>query len=301
MKLRNRWEQFRNWFIQMRILETVGDYVMIFVGTAVVAASIHLFFIPNQLATGGLTGYAQIVNLYTGWPIGTMVLIANLPLFYVGWRYLGGRRFLARTIFGAIVFSIVLDTLIARMPTSGITDDFLLNALYGGIAAGAGTGLVLRAKATTGGTDILARFLNRRFGIPLSQSYLYTDVLVVFLAAITFSWEHALYAILALYVSGRTTEVMATGTNVERVALIITNMPQHVAKHVMAELARGVTAWRGQGMYTGHERPILLCVISQSEVMQLKTIINEVDKDAFVVFGIASEVLGEGFRPLLEN
>jgi uncharacterized membrane-anchored protein YitT (DUF2179 family) len=300
MKLRNKWIQFKHWFVQMRILESLQDYMMILVGTAVTATAIHLFYIPNQLATGGLTGYAQILNLYTGWSIGIIVLVANLPLFYVGWRYLGGRRFLARTIFGAVAFSIILETLIARLPTNGITNDFLLNALYGGVTLGVGGGIVLRAKATTGGTDILARFLNRRLGIPLSQSYLYTDALVVFLAAVAFSWEHALYAILSLYVTGRTTEVIATGTNVERIALIITTMPQHVAKHVMAELDRGVTTWHGQGMYTGRKRPILFCVISRSEVMQLKTIINEIDNDAFVVISTASEVLGEGFRPLVE-
>lgn len=301
MVIKNKWKQFKAWFVRARVLENLRDYLMILVGTAVTATAIHLFYIPNQLATGGLTGYAQIVNIYTGWPIGIIVLVANLPLFYVGWRFLGGRRFLARTIFGAVAFSIILDTMIARWPTSGITDDFLLNALYGGIALGVGGGLVLRAKATTGGTDILARFLNRRLGIPLSQSYLYTDMLVVFLAAVAFSWEHALYAILSLYVAGRTTEVIATGTNVERAALIITTMPQQVAQHVMEELDRGVTSWHGQGMYTGHERPILLCVISRAEVVQLKTIINEVDDDAFVVISTASEVLGEGFRPLLES
>ena len=125
--------------------------------------------------------------------------------------------------------------------------------------------------------------------------------LVVFLAAIFFSWEHALYAILALYIAGRVTEVVATGANVERVALIITQVPEKVAHHVLQELDRGVTEWRGRGMYTKQERPILLCVVGQTEMMQLKAIINEVDPDAFVVVGVANEVLGEGFRPLVES
>jgi uncharacterized membrane-anchored protein YitT (DUF2179 family) len=296
-----RVEHIKNWFIRTQILATLRDYGMIVVGTAVMATALHLFYIPNQLATGGLTGYAQLINQYTGWSIGLMVLIANLPLFLIGWRFLGGRRFLARTIFGSVTFSVILDTMTARLPMAGLTEDFILNTLYGGVIMGAGAGLVLRAKATTGGTDILARFLNRRYGIQLSRSYLYTDTLVVFLAAIAFSWEHAMYAILALYVTGRTTEVFATGANIERVAMVITDMPQKVSQHVLKELNRGITSWHGQGMYTGRERHILFSVVSQAEVVQLKTIICEADPDAFVVIGMASEVLGEGFRPLLER
>ena len=296
-----RRERIKNWFIRRQIIPTLRDYGMILVGTAVIAISLHLFYIPNELATGGLTGYAQLVNQYTGWPIGTMVLIANVPLFLIGWRFLGGRRFLMRTIFGSVMFSVILDSLPLLVLSVGLTDDFMLNALYGGVAMGFGTGLVLRAKATTGGTDILARFLNWRFGIPLSRSYLYTDTLVVFLAGIVFSWEHALYAILALYVTGRSTEFFATGANVEKAAFIITNMPDQVSQHIFTHLNRGVTSWQGTGMYTGRERPILFVAVSQSETIQLKTIIDEIDPNAFVVFGQANEVLGEGFRPLRER
>ncbi|KAA3656145.1 MAG: YitT family protein [Chloroflexi bacterium] len=297
----SRRERIKIWFIRKQVFPTLRDYGMILVGTAVMALSLHLFYIPNQMATGGLTGYAQLINKYTGWPIGTMVLIANLPLFLIGWRYLGGRRFLTRSIFGSFVFSLILDSLGQFMPSVGLTNDFMLNALYGGVSMGFGTGLVLRAKATTGGTDILARFLNWRYGVPLSRSYLYTDAFVVFLAGIVFSWEHALYAILALYVTGRATELVATGANVEKAAIIITSLPEQVAQHIFTHLNRGVTAWQGRGMYTGRERPILFVAVSQAETIQLKTIINEIDPDAFVVFGQANEVLGEGFRPLREQ
>lgn len=284
-----------------KVTSLLRDYALILAGTAVMAASLHLFYLPNQLATGGLTGYAQMINQFTGWPIGVMVFIGNVPLFIVGWRFLGGRRFLARTIFGSIAFSVMLDGMAWLLPPGGLTDDFMLNALYGGLGMGVGVGLVLRAKATTGGTDILARFLNRRFGTPLSASYLYTDGLVVFLAAFVFSWEHALYAILALYVAGRVAEVVSSGANVERVALIISQQPTAVAQAILHELDRGVTQWQGQGMYTGRERPLLMCVVSRAEVVQLKTIIHEADPDAFVIVGLASEVLGEGFRPLAET
>ena len=297
-------KRIKQWFKRFdkaTVWATLRDYLTILVGTAVMAFSLHIFYIPNDLATGGLTGYAQIVNRYTGLPIGLLVLIGNIPLFFVGWRYLGGRRFLVRTIFGAVAFSVILDTITLLLPARGLTHDFWLNTLYGGLSMGFGAGLVLRAKATTGGTDILARYLNWRKGIPLSHSYLYTDGLVVFLAAIIFSWEHALYAILALYVAGRVAEVVASGANVERAAIIITDMPNEVSDAILTILNRGVTYWQGKGMYTGGDRPILFCVAAQTEVVQMKTIIHEIDPDAFVVIGLASEVLGEGFRPLYEG
>ena len=282
-------------------LEIVRDYGLILAGTAVMVLAMHFFFIPSQLAVGGLSGTAQIINKYTGWPIGTMVFIFNIPLFVVGWRKLGGKRFLARTIFSATVYSVLLDGLSIAFPTTGITHDLLLNALYGGILGGIGGGLVLRARATSGGTDILARYLDKKFGIPISQGYLYTDTLVVFVAALAFSWEHALYAIIGLYVWSVVAEVAMTGLNVDRVATIITDQPVLVSQQIICQMERGVTSWQGKGMYTGRERHMLLCATSRGEISVLKALVNEIDPTAFVIISQAHEVLGEGFRKLTQD
>jgi uncharacterized membrane-anchored protein YitT (DUF2179 family) len=282
-------------------LEIVRDYGLVLVGTAVMVLAMHFFFIPSQLAVGGLSGTAQIINSFTGWPIGTMVFLFNIPLFVVGWRHLGGKRFLARTIFASIIFSVLLDGLNVLIPTNGITDDLLLNAIYGGILGGIGGGLVFRARATTGGTDILARYLDKKFGIPISQGYLYTDSLVVLVAALAFSWEHALYAIIGLYVWSAVAEVAMTGLNVDRVATIITDQPEAVAKQIIGQMERGVTAWQGQGMYTGRPRQMLLCATSRSEISMLKALVYEIDPAAFVIISQAHEVLGEGFRKLTDD
>jgi uncharacterized membrane-anchored protein YitT (DUF2179 family) len=282
-------------------LEIVRDYGLIFVGTAVMVLAMHFFFIPSQLAVGGLSGTAQIINSFTGWPIGTMVLIFNIPLFVMGWRYLGGKRFLARTIFSVTVYSVLLDGLNIVFPTDGITNDLLLNALYGGILGGIGGGMVLRVRATSGGTDILARYLDKKFGIPISQGYLYTDGLVVFVAALAFSWEHALYAIIGLYVWSVVAEVAMTGLNVDRVATIITDQPEQVARQIIYQLERGVTSWQGKGMYTGRPRQMLLCATSRGEISVLKALVHEIDPKAFVIISQAHEVLGEGFRKLVKD
>ena len=279
----------------------IRDYTLIVLGSVLLAVSMHLFFIPHQLVAGGLSGTAQLINNFTGWPIGTVSFVLNIPLFVLGWFYLGGHRFLARTVFSSFVFAVVLDGLQLLWPDVVITDDLALNALYGGVTAGVAVGLIFRARATSGGTDILARMLERKFGTPLSQAYLYTDGIVVFLAGLAFGWERALYAVIALYVGGVLVEVTLNGSNIMRVATIITTEPQAVADRILADMERGVTEWSGRGMYTGTERHILLCAVSRTDTVMLKAIIHEADPHAFVIIGQAQEVFGEGFRSLKES
>ncbi len=299
-RTRERIRRLRQTRRQQTAAQLARDYAIILFGSAMLAASMHLFFIPHQLVAGGLSGTAQIINSFTGWPIGTLTFILNIPLFVLGWFYLGGYRFLARTVIAAFTFSAVLDGLELFWPDAQLTTDLALNALYGGVTAGVAVGLLFRARATSGGTDILARILERRFGTPLSQAYLYTDGLVVFLAGLTFGWERALYAVIALYVGGVLVEVTLNGSNVMRVATIITARPQEVADRILADLERGVTDWTGRGMYTGAEKHVLLCAISRADTVLLKGIIHEADPQAFVIIGQAQEVLGEGFRSLKE-
>jgi uncharacterized membrane-anchored protein YitT (DUF2179 family) len=277
----------------------IRDYGLLTIGAIVQAASMVLFLVPGQVASGGVSGLAQVLNHYTGLPIGMMVLVMNVPLFVLGWRYLGGRRFLIRTIFTVALYSVLVDLGRLVIPT-GPTQNSMLNALYGGVVGGLGMGITFLGKGTGGGTDILARVLARLRGIPLSQSYLFTDALVILLAGLAFSWEQALYAMLALYIGGVAAEVVTEGASVVRTALIISDKPQEVADAILREMERGVTGLRGEGMYTQQERTVLFVVISRSEVSRLKALIHEIDPDAFVVIGQASEALGEGFRPLKE-
>jgi uncharacterized membrane-anchored protein YitT (DUF2179 family) len=281
-------------------ISLIRDYVLIIVGVVLQAVAFLLFLIPAELAAGGVSGAAQIINSFTGWPIGMMVLIANIPLFFLGWRFLGGHRFFIRTIIASVLFSVVLDSLTFAFPAfaKGVTDDLWLNALYGAILGGIGGALVLRAQATSGGTEILARLISRRYGISLTQSYMYTDALVVFLSGLAFSWTQALYALLVVYVWGVVTDFVLEGQSVVRAATIITDKPDEVGKKVLDELARGVTAWPGKGMYSGEGKQVLYCVVSRAEVAQLKTLIHEADPGAFVVIGQAHEAFGEGFKQL---
>lgn len=282
------------------MLLRLRDYALITFGCVIQALAMDLFLIPAKLAAGGVSGLAQILNAFTGWPIGVMTFVLNLPLFYVGWRYLGGRRFMARTVFTVVVYSVLVDALALYLPKSGLTLDPFLNALYGGVVGGLGMGLVFRAQGTTGGTDIIARILGRWRGVPLSQSYLLTDTAIVFFAGLTFGWEFGLYAVVALYITGLAAEASAEGVGIVRAATVITTQPHAIAERVLQEMQRGVTGWAGKGMYSGIERHVLFIAVSRAEISQLKAIIKEADPQAFVVIGQAHEALGEGFKPIHE-
>ncbi|HEX7975731.1 MAG TPA: YitT family protein [Anaerolineales bacterium] len=272
------------------------DYGLITAGALLQALAIRLFLVPSHLVNGGVSGLAQIINYYTGWPIGLMIFLGNLPLFLIGWRFLGGPRFALRTAFAVAVTSFLIDFLVLYLPKAGLTSDLVLNTLYGGVVSGVGYGLVYRGRGTSGGTDILARILNNWRGISLSQSYMLTDSLIILIAGLAFSWANALYALVMLYVSGIAAEGTTEGSNVLRTALIITNNPQTVTDQILHEMQRGVTVMNARGAYTGEERTVLYCVISRSEVAQIKALVREADPRAFMVIGQAHEALGEGFR-----
>ena len=286
----------------------IRDYSIIVFASLLQALALRLFFVPANLASGGVSGIAQLINYFTGWPIGMMILIGNIPLFALGWRFLGGRRFAMRTATAIVTYSLFTDLLL-KTPlfapngagTALINDlqgDIFLNALYGAIVSGIAFGLVYRARGTSGGSDILARILNHWRGIPMTQSFLMVDTAVILGAGFVFGWKEALYSMITLYVSGLVSETVLEGGGTVRTAMIVTSKPDEVSQRVLDDLLRGVTVLEGTGAYTGADRPVLYCVITRSEVVTLKAIVHEVDPRAFMVIGYAHEALGEGFRPL---
>lgn len=302
MQLTNRRNTLKSFLKQLEFSwRAVQDYLLILLGSFIQALGLRIFLVPANLVSGGISGAAQLIHfLSSGWPIGLMILIGNLPLFILGWRYLGGPKFALRTILAIISFSIFTDLLGLLPSIQGVTTDLVLNTLYGGLTLGIGLGIVYRGRGTSGGTDILGRILNRKFGITISLSYLITDSLVVLLAGFVFGWERALYGLVMIYVSGVAANLVAQGSNIIRTALIITTQADLVTDAIMDELDRGVTILHATGGYTGESRNMLYCAITNSEVMRLKTVVHEVDTKAFMVIGHASEALGEGFKPLDE-
>jgi len=287
------------------------DYGLIILGGLLQATGLRLFLIPSDLASGGVSGISQLINHFTGWPIGAMVFLGNLPLFALGWRFLGGWRFALRTAVAVALYSLFTDLLphLALFGPGGpagrllaeVKGDLFLNTIYGAIVTGVGYGLVYRARATSGGSDILARILNFYRGTPMTQSYLLVDSAVILAAGFVFGWKQALYAIVVLYVSGLVAETTLEGSGTVRTAMIVSTEAEAIAARVIDELVRGATVLEGTGAFTGASRPVLYCVITRAEVSTLKAIVQEMDPEAFMVIGVAHEALGEGFRPLKQG
>ncbi|MEA4811771.1 MAG: YitT family protein [Anaerolineaceae bacterium] len=301
MVKKNQHNPIRQFFSQLDFSwKTIRDYIMILVGAFIQALSLRLFLVPSQLVSGGLSGAGQILHYLYRWPIGLVVFIGNIPLFILGWRYLGGPRFATRTILAIVAFSAFTDLLLYQTGQNPVTPDPFLNTLYGGIVMGVGLGIVYRGRGTSGGTDILGRILNRQLGMSISMAYLLTEAVVIFAAGIFFDWEKALYGLLMIFVSGVAADRTLEGSNVVRSVMIITDKLEAISQALMDELERGTTIINAQGGYSKKERPILFCVVTSSELMQLKTIVQDIDPEAFMVVGSSNEALGEGFTPLKE-
>ena len=276
--------------------ENITDFLLITLGCLIQAVGMVVFMVPANLITGGISGLAQVVNHYTGWPIGIMVFLGNLPILLIGWRYLGRFRFALRTIYAVVIFSVFTDILNMVFLDPVLTKDVFLNTIFGAVILGIGFGMVYRGGGTSGGSDIIGRIFNHRLGIPLTLSYMLTDSLSILLGAVAFGWELALYGLISVYVSGVAAEMVSEGSGLFRDVMIISSRPDAIARAVIEQMEHSVTFLNGVGGYTGAEKRVIYAVINRSEVNQLKRIVTENDPAAFMVVGQSNEVLGEGFQ-----
>ncbi len=280
---------------------TLRDFALIILGGLVQSLAVRSFLVPAQLVSGGVSGLAQFFYYLWDWPIGMVTMVANIPLFVLGWKHLGGPRFAIRTMLSVFSYTILTDLLLELTGSNPITDDLLLNTLYGGILLGIGLGLVYLGRGTSGGTDIIVRIFNQRYGVSLSLAYMITDSFPVILAGFYFGWDKALYGLIMIYLSGVAADMISQGSNVIREAIIITDQSQEVILAISDELGRGATLLQAKGSYTQKDRPVIFCVVTAGEVIRLKTIVHDIDPKAFMVVGHANEALGEGFKPLVEK
>ena len=271
----------------------VRDYGMILVGTLITGASYAYFFVPNNIAPGGVTGIATVLNYLIGRPpVGTLSFILNIPLFLLGYRS-GGKRFVFRSFAAMMLLSLFIDIL----PGAPITDDGMLASIFGGILLGIGLGLVLRAGATTGGTDLAAQMVHNRLSFISVGTFLFgIDCLVILLAGVVFDVQAALVALIALYISTKVIDTVIKGWNTEQQMMIISDRAREIAGHITSEMNRGATFIEATGAYTGEKRGMLYCVVTRAQIMQVKGIVAGIDPHAFVTVSDAHEVMGEGFR-----
>ena len=273
----------------------IKSYAIIALGSLIFALGFDWFFAPNQIAMGGVTGLAQVINvLIPALPVGVLTIILNIPLFLAGWKLIGF-HLLASSLFSMAVSSVAIDVIAAWYTFPPM--DPLLACLCGGAVMGAGFGLVFAQGATTGGTDIVARLLKLRFPwLPMGKLLLVPDGVVLALAAVAFGQvETALYGAVALVVMAKVMDAVLYGTDASKVAIIVSDRWREIADVLLREQDRGVTILRGQGAYTGAEKQVLMVAFPQKEIVQLKQTIRDLDSSAFLIVCNAHEVLGEGF------
>jgi uncharacterized membrane-anchored protein YitT (DUF2179 family) len=280
----------------------IPRFIFLVIGTIFISTGYVLFQVPNQIVSGGLSGIGIIVNSFTGWPLGLMYWVMNIPMLILGFLFLGRWAFLIRTLFAVTIFSFMVDWLQVILPTIispyPVSNDLLLSTIYGGIVGGIGAGLLYRAGGTIGGTSVIGRILQQKTGLPLSQSYFFTDGTIILVAGIVFGWEIALYGLLMMFINGMASDYVMEGPSTTRVATIITNHPEAVAKAVIKNLHRGASFWPITGGYTGVTRYMITCTVYRSQVTDLKNTIADADPEAFVTIGLSHHALGQGFAPL---
>jgi uncharacterized membrane-anchored protein YitT (DUF2179 family) len=276
---------------------TLRGFFFLTIGSLISAINLNLFLAPSELAPGGVSGAAIILNKFTAWPIGLLMLSMNIPLIIVGFRYLGRFIFLIRTLYVVILFSLGVDLLAPWLPAGGVTDNLMLNALYGGVIGGIGTGLIYRGQGTSGGTGVLARVLQFKTGLPISQLYLFIDGGIVLVAGLVFGWDKALFAMVTLYVWGIAADQILEGPSVVRTAMIVTDRPKEVTEAVFRRLQLGITAWPAKGMFTEEDHTVLFFAVSRPNVDALKTIVLEADRQAFIVIAHGHQTVGGINKP----
>ena len=273
-------------------------YLLLTAGTFFMAVGINVIYEPLSMVTGGFSGLGILVKKLTqtarwsGIPVGMTTLLLNIPLFIWGYSQ-KGKVFVKKTVYAASCFSFFL----LIIPTFDIVkQDYLMAALVGGLLNGTGIGLVFSQGASTGGSDLLSVLTAKILpGLSASERLILIDTLIVAAGVFIFGLEIGLYAVVAVFVTGKVSNAILDGLKFAKIAYIISDHPEEISEHILRELGRGLTGLEGQGMYSEKHKMVLMCVVSKKEAVLLKDIVKNADNEAFLILSEAKEVLGEGF------
>lgn len=290
----------KKWFI---------DYLLILIGSFILAAGFVYFITPHKIVPGGVYGIAIVVHYLTegvfsfwpdGIPIGLFGLVLNIPLTIAGIKILGP-RFGIKTVVGFVLTSVFMDgiTYLRPIGNAALVDDVLLSSVFGGVLIGFGLGLIFKSRATSGGSDIIAMIIAKYTRLQLGKLLIYVDSIIVFLALAAFQdWHIPLYSWVVIYIAGRAIDLTIEGADYNKALLIVSKKHIEIKHKILNDLERGGTFLKGEGMFTGEEKQIIYTVVSRREVAILEEYISKIDPEAFITIMDAKEILGEGFQNL---
>ena len=280
--------------MSMKVKRYFPMYLKIALGCAIYAFGFCFFAYPNAIVSGGVSGISMIINLLFGTPIGVVIIIINIPLFVVSWRKFG-IGFIVSSLVGMVLSSVFVD--LFDLIDFVATDNVFLAAVFGGAIKGAGLGIVYGTSATTGGVDIIAKFLRIKYQhINFGTLILFLDIIVIGAFALIFgSYDSAMYSVVCMFINSKVVDLVMSGGSASKVCYVISDESEAMKNAISEKLHRGVTFLHGEGAWSGNEKDIILCVIKQNQIVDLKKIVKSVDEGAFMISCNSSEVFGNGF------
>lgn len=278
----------------------VLQYLFITVGSVIYAVGFQFFMYPNSVVSGGVTGISMIINHFTRFPVGVMIIIFNIPLFIVAWRHFGS-KFLMSTLAAVVLSSVIVDLFAA----TGIvlTSDPMLAAIIGGAIKGAGLGIIYYMGATAGGADIVAKIIRQKYPyINFGTILLLMDVVIIAAYAVILGrYDSAMYSVIAMYVVSKVIDLALYGIDNSSLCYIISENSEELIKGIInGPIRRGVTVLEGEGAYSGRHKHIIMCVIKRTQISQMRRLVKTLDERAFFIVTDAKNVFGNGFENIAE-
>jgi uncharacterized membrane-anchored protein YitT (DUF2179 family) len=276
--------------------KNIFDYLMILAGSLIMAASLMLFLVPNKVSAGGVSGISTILYHMFNWPAGVTMLAMNIPLFILGVRIFG-KKFGMKTLWGIIWISLFSDLIDVVLKLPPVTEDPILATVYGGLLLGGGLGIIMKGRGTTGGSDIIARILNKYFHFSLGMSFMIIDTIIIITMGIVFkNIDLILFCLISLAISSKVVDMIVEGLTSERAITIISDKWEVISRRIMDEVNRGVTGLDSVGMYTEKQKKTLYCVVATRQIEHIRRIVKREDPFAFVTIANVSIMQGDGFR-----
>lgn len=266
--------------------------LLITIGATLMSVGLEIFLVPNKVIDGGITGISIMLSYITGWKLGFFLFILNIPFFFIGYKQIG-KTFALSTLYGIIVLSIVTG-LLHSVPA--FTQDILLASVFGGIILGIGVGLVIRYGGSLDGTEILAILFNIKLPFSVGEIIMFFNLFILGSAGFVFTWDRAMYSLIAYFVAFKTIDVTVTGLDESKSAWIISRNSKQIGEAILHRLGRGVTYMHGEGAYSGDDKRVIFCVINRLEEAKLKEIVTDYDDTAFLAVADIAEVRGGRFK-----
>ena len=273
-------------------MDWIKKYLVLIIGSLIYSAGLEIFLVPNNIIDGGIVGISIMASYLTGIPFGVYMLVLNLPFLYLGYKQIG-KTFAISTIISIIALSIFSEFL---EPVPQITQDYFLAAIFGGIIAGAGVGLVIRLGGSLDGTEITAIILDRKTSFSVGEVVMFFNLFILGAAGFVFGWDKAMYSLVTYFIISKMIDVVLKGLDESYAVMIVSDEYEEIADALMHRLGRGVTYLHGQGAYTGDDKQVLYCVVTRLEVVKLKEIALEKDETAFVTINPVHDIVGGRFK-----